>query len=158
MKRTLFMYAVAIFAGVMLYSCQANDQTIQRDVESAVRTTNTGVQSTVNDGVVTLTGTVETEQAKTEAERAVRDVKNVKSVNNNIQVRMNAPVVNNNDQTLTTRINNDLNTAGISGINVSVMNGVVTLTGNVKRADLTRVMQIAQETNPQRVDNQLTVN
>jgi BON domain len=45
-----------------------------------------GITSTILDGKVTLTGTVKTEALKSQVERAVRNVKGVKSVDNQISV------------------------------------------------------------------------
>ena len=45
-----------------------------------------GITSTVVNGKATLTGTVKTETLKSQVERAVRDVKGVKSVDNQISI------------------------------------------------------------------------
>jgi len=45
-----------------------------------------GITSTILDGKVTLTGTVKTEALKAQVERAVRNVKGVKSIDNQITI------------------------------------------------------------------------
>jgi hyperosmotically inducible protein len=45
------------------------------------------VETNVTNGVVTLAGEVPNQQVKADAEAAVRSVKGVKSVNNNLQVK-----------------------------------------------------------------------
>ncbi len=45
-----------------------------------------GIVASVSDGKVTLTGTVKTESLKNQAERAVRNVKGVKAIDNQITV------------------------------------------------------------------------
>jgi osmotically-inducible protein OsmY len=145
---------IALLAGVMLYSCKPSDEKLQKAVETAL-TASTGVTSSVKDGVVTLTGTVESEEAKLAAETAAKAVKDIKSVTNNIQVVV--PVVINPDETLLTSINSALSAAGFSGITVTSSNSEVTLTGEVKRADLAKVMQIANESKPAKVINQLKI-
>jgi osmotically-inducible protein OsmY len=45
-----------------------------------------GITSTILDGKVTLMGTVKTEALKSQVERAVRNVKGVKSVDNQISI------------------------------------------------------------------------
>lgn len=43
------------------------------------------------------------------------------------------------------------------GVTASINNGEVTLTGEVKKADLPKVLQAVNATNPAKVNNQLTV-
>jgi len=162
MKKKLLIYFCALLSGVMLYSCGNNDQKIKDSVQSSVTATAPGINVAVKDGVVTLTGTVNSEAEKMAAESAAKNVSNVKTVHNNIMV--NAPVMptpNPNtmmdNDTLARNINNALMGAGFNGITVKNMDGEVTLTGEVKRADLQRIMQLANESNPKRVNNQLTV-
>ncbi len=158
MKRRVLFFAVTLLSCVMLYSCKPSDEKLQKAVETALTATNTGVTSAVKDGVVTLTGTVDSEEAKAAAETAAKAVKDIKSVSNNIQVVLPpAPVVINPDDTLTSTINSGLTAAGFSGITVAVSKGEVTLTGDVKKADLAKVMQIANESKPAKVVNQLKI-
>lgn len=158
MKRTAFIFTIALLSSIMFFSCKPNDAEIQKAVDKALTESNTGVTSVVKDGVATLRGIVASEEAKTQAETAVKGVKDVKSVTNDVQVVVPpaAPVVN-PDDTLTSTINSALTAAGFTGINVAVSNGEVTLTGDVKKADLAKVMQIANESKPAKVTNQLTV-
>lgn len=169
MRRSVLVYMFAFITGVMLYSCTSSDEKIKRSVESALVTNNvSGVTTETRNGVVTLTGTVDTPEQRMSAENAARSVSDVKSVNNQIQVTMPTPTptpttttttttTSSTDQTMINSINSNLTSAGFSGINVAVSNGEVTLTGNVNRADLQRVMQIANDARPTRVNNQLTV-
>lgn len=156
MRRTVLIYVVALLSGVILYSCKPSDEKLQKAVETALTTSgNTAIASTVKEGVATITGTVESEEAKAAIEAAVKAVKDIKSVDNKIEVVV--PVKINPDETLVTTINEALSTAGFKGINVAVANGEVTLTGDVKKADLQKVMEIANGTNPAKVINQLTI-
>jgi len=160
MRKISLIYFVAILSGIFLYSCSADDQKTQNAVVSALSSSgNSTVGATVKDGVATLTGTVQTQEQRASAEAAAKNVKDVKSVNNRIEVVAPAaptPTVS-PDQTLTNNINQRLSSEGLSGINVSVNNGEVTLTGDVKRADLQKVMEAANAANPTRVVNQLTI-
>jgi len=156
MRRKALIYFIALLSGVMVYSCKPSDEKLQKSVETAL-SSNTGVTSTVKGGVVTLMGTVDSEEAKADAEAKAKSVKDIKSVNNNIQVVLPPPPVN-PDDTLTTTIKDALSTAGFKDVNVAVSNGEVTLTGNVKKkADMTKVMQIANESKPKKVNNQIKV-
>lgn len=156
MKKSLLVYVCALLTGVVLYSCKPSDAKIQKSVETALSTTNTGISSAVKDGVVTLSGTVDTEEAKAAAEQVLKAVKDVKSITNNIEVKAPAVVIN-PDDILTTTVNSAISAAGFSGVAVAVKDGEVTLTGDVKKVDLAKLMQVANEAKPKKVINQLTI-
>ncbi len=70
---------------VILGACGGkSDADIQKEVQSRVNTP--GVTSTVKDGVVTLSGTVQTQDQSKAAEAAAK-VEGVKSVTNNLQIK-----------------------------------------------------------------------
>lgn len=145
-----------------MFSCKPKDQDLQKSVQTVLSTTTKGVESSVKDGVLTLTGVVDSQEAKAAAETAVKSVKDIKSVVNNIEVK--APVVEtpavtiNADDTLKALITTGLTAGGFNSIMANVKDGVVTLTGDVKRADLAKVMQIANEASPKKVINELKIN
>ncbi len=155
MKKSVLFYVSALLISALMFSCTASDEKVQKEVNTALTAVNTNVNASVKDRVVTLTGVVESEESKMAAETAVRSVKDVKSVMNNIEVK--APVVVNPDNEMTTKINAALAVGGFQDVKVSVNNGVVTLTGDVKRADLQKVMQIANEAQPRQVENKLNI-
>ncbi len=141
-----------------LASCKPNDAAIAESVKSKVNTIS-GVVVDVKDGVVTLSGQVADDAARTSAETAVQGVKGMKSVVNNITVTPPppAPVVINPDDVLRGGIDSIFAARGYKGITATVSGGVVTLMGNVKRADLTKVMQAANELKPKQVKNQMNI-
>lgn len=153
MKTKILICTLALFAGISFYSCKPNDEKLQKEVTNALSVQPT-VSSSVKDGVVTLTGIVESEEAKTAAEASVKSVKDIKSVVNNIEVKKPEPVIN-PDDVLNSSITSALTSAGFKDVVVSVKDGEVTLTGTVKKADLKKVMQIANEAKPKKVTNQL---
>ncbi len=158
MKKLLFIHTCAILTGLSFQSCTKTDAQIHTDVQKVLSAQYPMVSSTVDKGVVTLTGTVDSEATRTSAEGVVKTVKDVKSVTNNIMVKEAAPaVVINPDQTISSTINSAMMAAGYKDVKVEVINGEVTLTGNVKRSDLTKVMQIANESNPKKVINKLNL-
>jgi osmotically-inducible protein OsmY len=63
----------------------------------------------------------------------------------------------NYDEAIRNSIDSSFSKKGIVGVIVNVANGEVTLTGNVKRAELTKVMQAANESKPKKVYNKLTI-
>ena len=158
MKKSAFIYIVALLSGVILYSCKPSDEKLQKAVETVLITTYTEVTPVVKDGTVTLTGTVESEDAKAAAEKTAKTVKNIKSVINNIQVvTPPTPVIETPDDTLVLAINSALSAGGFSDIIVAVSNGEVTLTGEAKETDLPKILQIANESKPAKVINQIKV-
>jgi osmotically-inducible protein OsmY len=150
-----------MLSGITLQSCKQNDQKIQENVQKELRDHNyNSVYVNVNNGVATLIGTANTDDERRVIESRVKDVKNVKSVINNIQIpatQINTAPAVHSDQTIKTNIESRLNSDGFKNVKVEVNNGEVTLTGNLKRSDLTKVMQIANESNPRKVNNQLTL-
>lgn len=156
MKKSVLVYAFAVLATVVLYSCKPSDSKIQKSVDTALTTLGANVSSTVKDGVVSLSGSVDSEEAKVAAEAAIKALKDVKSVTNNIEVKAPAVVIN-PDDTLTSTINAALKAGGFNTVTVAIKDGEVTLTGNVKKADLAKIMQIANESKPKKVTNQLIV-
>lgn len=153
MKKVIFIITSILLSAVMFQSCKPSDAELQRNVNDALLATAPGVSATVKGQVATLEGTVESEEVKTAAGEAAKNTKNIKNVVNNIKVV--PPVVINPDDTLMENLTASLNGAGFTMVNVSVRNGEVTLTGEVKKADLKKVMQIANEANPKKVVNQL---
>lgn len=121
---------------------------------------------TIN-GVVTLSGVVPTEREKAKAEQLARTTEDVKQVVNNITVNPASIGATNagekaeeaiSDATILTRIKAKLLTEGITGTNVDVANGAVTLKGQVANAkQVTQAADIVRTTNGVKsVDNQLT--
>ena len=141
----------------MVTACKSknNDQDIQTSVSEKLPM---GVTASVSEGVVTLSGTCPDANCKTSAEDAAKDVKGVKSVTNNISVSVvgTAPVEISSDDALTSSVNSAL--SEYPTVKANVANGVVTLTGSINRSELQALMQKVQALNPQRVENQLTVN
>jgi len=161
MKKMFIIMTCAIIAGLGMQSCKPNDSKVQSEVEKTLQTNYSSVSTSVKEGTVTLSGTVNSQDEKMAAERAAKSVSNVKSVVNNITVRepmrqAPAPAVN-ADSTISSTITTKLHDAGYKDVKVAVNNGEVTLTGDLKRADLTKVMQIANESNPRKVTNNLNL-
>jgi len=162
MKNVKLLRILTLITGflILLSACKPNDSAIAESARSKVNAI-PGVVVEVQDGVVTLSGQVADDASKAAAETAISGVKGVKSVVNNITVTPPvpppSPVVINPDDVLRNGLDSIFNARGYKGITANVNNGVVTLTGNVKRADLTKVMQAANELKPKQVVNQMTI-
>lgn len=161
--RTKFFKSLAGIAvvGALLFmtSCKPNDAQLTKAATAAATAVSPDVSVSVENGVATITGSVADEATKSAIENAVKGVKGVSSVTDNatIPAPPPPPPVVNPDTMVKNTIDSTLQAKNLSGINVSVANGEVTLTGTVKRSDLKTVMQIANESHPAKVINQLTI-
>ena len=134
-------------------SCGPKDADIKTKVESAVATT-PGVSVSVNDGVVTLNGTVSSEQDKANAESAVKNLnqKGVKNVVNNIIV--DAPVTT----TIATAPTDALTQGVIDAtkdfptVTTRVEDGVIYVTGEVSKDRVQTLKMSLDQLNPKKVD------
>lgn len=160
MKYRSLLMACLMLMGVCLFACKPDDSKVQQAINEKLTAT-PGVTATVQGGVVTLSGDVADDAAKTAAEEAIKAVPGVKSVTNNINVQAPAPppppVSINPDDVLKKTLDSAYSAAGFSGVTVSVANGEVTLEGEAKKSDLRKIMQTAQESKPKKVNNKLTL-
>ena len=97
-----------------------------------------GVQASVQNGVVVLTGKVDTFADKEDADHRIHHVDHVKGVDNEIQVGGGGNAASINDQALRDKLSKALaydrvgyGTTAFNSINIGVQNGVVTLSGTV---------------------------
>lgn len=159
MKTKFLFYLCVFFAGIIFNSCASDDVTIKQKVEAQLK--NDGhpdVSVTVLNYVVTLTGTEESEAAKLKAGEIAKSVKYVRSVTNNIFVRPEEPIFDAEiDNKMMNEVNAALTAAGFKDIVVDIKEGEAKITGEVKKADLEKVMQIVNEASPKKVVNELTV-
>ena len=156
MKLNRILVPLALLFSLSFISCGEKDTDITTSVEKTY-TDNTisGVSSTVKDGVVTLTGEVENEAAKAKAEELAKGVKGVKSVTNNITITQAAPVQMSNDGPLMQGVTDA--TKDYPGVTATVNDGVVTLTGNITRDKLSKLMMSLNSLKPKQILNQLTI-
>ena len=142
-------------------SCGPKDSKIQADVETAIRNnpSTNGIAASVDKGVVTLSGECKDEASKSAVESEVAKVKGVKQVVNNCTVTpppaQAAPVTVNPDATLITSVNDAIK--DYPGVVATVKDGVITLTGKIKRSNLQKLMMSLQSLKPKKIDNQLTI-
>ena len=154
----MLMLAVPVlFLFVTTTSCnsKAKDADIKTDVDKAIaaNTDLSTVSTSVNEGVVTLSGEVKDETTKTAAETAARGVNGVKSVTNNLSVT--PPVVITTDDPLKASVDNTIKP--YPGVNATIQDGIITLTGEIKRADLQQLMAALNSLKPKSIENKLTI-
>ena len=128
---------------------------IQKAVQTAVAANPdaTGVTVAVEKGVVTLTGEVKDEAASVAINGLAAAVKNVKSVVNNITIA--APLVNPVDAQLMSALVDALKDNPT--VVAAVKEGVISLTGEIKKSDLPKLLQKVSALKPVKIDNQLTI-
>jgi hyperosmotically inducible protein len=145
---------------ISLVACGPKDADIQKEIAAKVSAF-PGVEVTVKDGVATISGMCKDDAFKQNAENIIKGIKGVKSVVNNCEIEAPepvaapAPVVINADSVLTTSVNAVLK--AYTGVNAAVSNGVVTLTGEIKRTQLPALIKSVQELKPKKVENKLTI-
>lgn len=144
---------------VSLLACAPKDADIQKEINEKLGTSD--VQVTVHEGVATIVGTCDDETFKKNIERSVKAVKGVKSVVNNCQIPdpnvepAAAAVIINSDADLDKSVGKVIK--AYDGVSATVVGGVVTLSGEIKRSKLQPLIQSIQELKPQKVDNKLII-
>lgn len=148
----LFLLGTFAFTG-----CKPKDADIQKNVATAIGAY-PGVQVTVTDGVATLSGEVADEATRAAAEAAAKGVKGVKSVTSNLTVTPPpAPVVINPDTTLQETANSAISALSLPKVQAAVQDGVITLTGEIKKSELQGLMMKLNELKPKNIENKLTI-
>ena len=153
-KRTRALFT-AVTISLALAACGPKDADIKVAADQAVAAY-PGATVDVAKGVATISGQLADEASKTAAEAAVKGVKGVKSVVNNATVAPPPPpVVISADDSLKTNVAAALK--DFAGLTADIKDGVVTLTGEVKRTDLPKVMQALSALKPKKIENKATV-
>jgi len=155
--RIKFLTSISIVAVLFLAACGKSDADLQKAVAAKLAADGvTGVTATVKDGVATLTGEVADVTVKSKAEASAKSVEGVKSVVNSTTTKplpVATPAAA--DPALTGKITEDLKKAGCTGALVTVVNGKVTVTGEVPNAKYATCIQTIQQSGITGIDNQL---
>jgi len=159
MKISKLFLAVFITTSTLLFSCAPKDSDIQSKIQEKLKSM-PEISVTVKDGVATLSGECKDEAAKDEAAESIKDVKGVKSVVNDCTVTPPpppppAPVVINADSTLIKSVADA--TKDFPGVKADVKDGIVTLTGDIKRDNLKTLMMSLNTLKPKKIENKLTI-
>ncbi|MEP7258516.1 MAG: BON domain-containing protein [Flavitalea sp.] len=150
----IFLFVVA----ASFVACGPSDDNILTSVNAGLSSAGANLSATVTKGVVTLTGECPDEPCKANSETAVKSVKGVKQVVNNITVTPPPPppvVEINPDEALVTAVSSAV--SDYKTVKVSVTEGVVTLTGELKRSQLAELMQKISAAKPKKIDNKLKI-
>ena len=160
MHRILLTFIAVISLSVLLFSCGPKDADVQSAVETSLKANSelSGLTASVKDGVVTLSGETKSESAKAQAEEITKSVKGVKNVINNSTVAAPppppvepAPVITAADEALIKGVSDIIK--DFPGVKADVKEGVIILTGEIKRASLQKLMPMLHSLNPKSIDN-----
>lgn len=156
---TVLMLAFALF----MSACGKSDADLLKAANDKLTADKVmGVTVAVKDGVATLSGEVADAAVKSKAEASVKTVEGIKSVTNNCTIKpAPTPPPPSPDKMIEGTVNEAIKKLALTGANitVAVANGEITLTGDVAKTDLVKVMQAANEAkgNATKVNNKLTV-
>jgi len=156
--RVVLAFAVCAFVALTGAACKSGpeDATITASVKTKMAADSTVPAMKINvdtkEGVVTLTGDVDSAATKTKAETIAKGVEGVKSVTNSLTVKPPAPtpppVAAGNDAAIKKAIEDNLAKNKVTGVTVAVEGGVATLTGTVAKGNLIKARQSADEATP----------
>ena len=153
LKQTSIAVAMVGLLATGMTSCKSQEKK-DAEAKAKIEAAAPGVMVEVKDGVATLNGQFADDASKMAAEEAAKKVDGVKSVVNNTTVAAApAPVIVNPDEALTASVNAIVK--GFAGVTATVNQGVVTLNGELKRADLPALMKAVNAINPKKVENKL---
>ncbi len=148
-------FAAGLTIAFVVVACGPKDADIKVAADSAIAGV-PGVMVSVEKGVATISGEFADSAAMASTEASVKAVKGVTSVVNNATVAPPpAPVVISPDEALKNGV--DAVLKDLSTLTADVMDGVVTLRGEVERGDLPKVMQAITALQPKKIDNKATV-
>jgi hyperosmotically inducible protein len=160
MKVTKGLAVIMIALAVGFVSCKPKDADIKTAVEQAISAIPDAAGATieVKDGIATITGEFKDETARIAAETAAKAVKGVKSVVNNGTVAapvVVAPVEVSADAALISAVADAVKDFGT--VKADVKDGIITLTGEIQKTNLPKLMMSLNALKPKKVDNKLTV-
>lgn len=164
MKKIAFSFLSLFALALVIASCSPSDEQVTESVQKALsaNTSLSPVSVSVEKGVVTLTGEVENDELRAQAESSVAGIKGVKSVVNSVTVKPKGPspeeVKKAADDALLSKVNANFATYKVQGVTATVADSIVTLTGTVKRSQLQNVMKAAMESGAAKVENKLKIN
>ncbi len=161
MGRKILVGLACLLLAAFAVACSKgpDDATITNGVKAKIAADSPALANAVTvttiEGVVTLTGAVDSDAIKAKVEQSAKSVEGVKSVVNNLIVK--PPITFSEDTTIKNAVIANLAKYQITGITVEVTNGEVTLKGTIERAKLQNAMTAANDAKPKKVNNQMTI-
>ena len=151
----LLLSAVALL-GTASTGCKKKekDADIKAAIETALRADpmSAGTMVDVKDGVATITGECKDAMCKATCEKTVAGVKGVKSVVNNCMIAPPpAPVEIAPDDPLSKAVTDAIK--DFPGVMATVKDGIITLTGEISKDKMQKLMMSLQALKPKKVDS-----
>lgn len=159
--KRIVISVTGLLLAVFMLACSKgpDDATITSNVKAKIAADSPALANAVTvttiEGVVTLTGAVDSDAIKAKVEAAAKSVEGVKSITNTLIVK--PPITVSADPALKTAVTANLAKHKVSGVTVEVADGEVTLKGTIERAKLQDAMKAANEAKPKKVNNQMTI-
>ena len=155
--KTKFLAILSIACVLFMAACGKSDADLTKAVNDKLKADGVaGITASVKDGVATLTGEAADITVKNKAEASAKAVEGVKSVVNSATLKpLPTATPAAADPALTGKITEDLKKAGCTGASVTVVNGKVTVTGEVPSAKYATCIQTIQQSGITGIDNQL---
>jgi hyperosmotically inducible periplasmic protein len=147
----LLIGAVALISTSTGCKKKPKDADIKAAIETALKADPSAATTMIDvkEGVATISGECKDDACKANCEKMAAAVKGVKSVVNNCTVM--PPVVINPDDVLSKAVTDAL--ASFPGVTGTVKDGAIMLGGEIKKADLAKLMMALNALNPKKVDN-----
>ncbi|WP_378105653.1 BON domain-containing protein [Chryseobacterium sp. sg2396] len=143
MKKSIAMAALAIAVSFGSVSCKkkVSDADLQTQATTVV-VSNPNASVEVKDGVAHLSGTFETQQAKDAMIKQLKAINGVKEVMDMATVAAAAPAID-TQSAVAPEVQQKVKDAvkDIPGVKVEVVNGELTLTGNVSSSDARKIKE-----------------
>ena len=161
MKMIRLIPAMALGLMIFFTGCAPKDADIRSEIEKKLKSNpaTAAAAVTVIEGVATLSGELADENAKAEAAKLITGIKGVKSVVNNVTLTPPPPVfippVITADDPLMQSVKDA--TKDYPGVKAEVKDGVITLTGDITKASLPKLMMTLNGLNARKIDNKLTI-
>ncbi len=149
----LLMGAFALAISFNACKKKVKDADIKAAIETALKADpmSAGTMVSVEKGVATITGECKDDLCKTHCAEMVAKIKGVKSVVNNCTVAAAfVPPVISADDPLTTAVTDAL--TAFPGVSATVKDGIISLTGQIAKADRQKLMMVLQALKPKKVD------
>ena len=164
MKKWKAFLAIMLVVAIAQQSCKSKPKDAdlqQMATEAVAKLPDLGPTPmvSVQNGVATLTGEVKDEMAKTSFASAVGAIKGIREVNNQLSVMPapmpDAPVNITADDPLSKGVNDLLK--DYSTVKADVKDGVITLTGTLKKSEQQKLWMGLNALKPKKIENKLTI-
>lgn len=157
---TKHLIAIIFLMNMMLLACQPSDKALKAAVNEKLSMI-PGISADVKNGVVTLSGEVSDEVAKSAAEDALKGMKGVKSIQDSIRIKvvmpLTPPVVHTPEELLKKALDSVYSVNGFNDITVVVTKDEIVLNGTAKRKQLNKAVQLAQRLANRKVTNEIKI-